>query len=123
MNLNENWIDLLTENRSDKRVEFYCQTQDSISLSLAVMKYRRVLMNKGRGQDITLEELQNANSTELQELLQEMFLELVSEEDIKYFYESATRRGYKNTTDAIEELYKRHKEDKDARFISIALTI
>lgn len=123
---NEKWFELLTEGKLEKEIEFYDVAEDSVSIPLAIMEYRRLEMDKGREQNITLEQLQKANMNNekiLQELLQEMFLEPIPMEHIEYFYKTAVERGYQNTTDAIEELYRRHKEDKGTRFLSIANTI
>lgn len=117
----EKWIDLLCKYNSKEEFEFV--RQNSKSTRLAIMAYRRKQMQEGRGQDITLEQLQNANNTELQELLQEMFLEPILFSHIEFFYKNAVERGYTNTTDAIEELYKRHFEDKGTRFLTIVLTL
>lgn len=122
----DNWIKLLTEGNTEKEEEFYTIAEDSISIPLAIMKYRRLEMQKGRGQNITLEQLQKANVNDtkvLQEVLQEMFLEPIPDANLEFFYKNAVERGYSLTTDAIAELYRRHSEDKGTRFLSIALTI
>lgn len=123
---NEYWIKLLIKSNTKKEIEFYTVVVESISLPLAIMKYRRLEMHEGRGQDITLEQLQKANINDekvLQEVLQELFLEPIPLQHLEFFYKNAVERGYKNTTDAIAELYRRHMEDRGTRFLSIALTI
>ncbi|WP_313757159.1 hypothetical protein [Tissierella sp.] len=124
-NFNEKWINLLTDGRVDKQREFEEILANSKCETLAIMKMRRLQMQEGRGQDITVTELLDGNIREveyLQEVLQELFLEPISLSHIEYFYKTASKK-YDNIIDALEELYLRHRKDTRTRFLSIALTI
>lgn len=122
---NQKWIDLLTGEESEKEIEFYTLCEDSPSLPLAIMKYRRILRESGRGEYITVEHLKVANrmpENYLKDVLQKLFLEPISTHDIEFFYKKVSKK-YRDMNEAMEELYRRHIEDKGARFLSIALTI
>ncbi|CAK7084413.1 hypothetical protein [Tissierella sp.] len=123
-NFNQKWINILTEGELDRMIEFDEVLADAPCEMLAIMKFRRILREK-RGEYITVEHLKygNIDIEYLQEVLQELFLEPVEMWHIEYFYESAEKRGYKKLNDAMEELYRRHTEDLETRFLSIALTI
>ena len=123
---NKKWIEILTEGKKEKEKEFKDINNNAITTPLAIMEYRQKLMNEGRGQDFTREEiiaLNNLDINVMQKILEEMFLEPIPENHIEYFYESATKRGYKDMKEALAELYDRHQIDKNSRFLTIALTI
>ncbi|HHV25976.1 MAG TPA: hypothetical protein GXX63_02130 [Tissierellia bacterium] len=125
-NYNKKWIKILTEGKMEKEEEFKEINNNAITTPLAIMEYRQKLMNEGRGQDFTREEiiaLNNLDINVMQKILEEMFLEPIPKSHIEYFYESATKRGYKDVKEALTELYDRHQIDKNNRFLTIALTI
>ena len=125
-NFNENWIDLLTNGgKLDKQREFEGVLANSKNTMFAIMEYRRLLRSRGRGQGITIKQLQICNVSEeevLQEVLQELFLEPIPISHISFFYENASKK-YDNMMEAMKELYLRHKKDENKRFLNIVLTI
>ena len=116
-NFNENWINLLTNGgKLDKQREFEGVRASSKSLPLAIMKYRRLQMEQGRGQNIKGEQIREVLNDDkgLIELLQELFLEPVGQVHIEYIRS--------NDID-LEQLHKKHVENKGRRILNIALTI
>lgn len=123
MNFNQKWINLLTEGgRAEKQREFAEILVDAPSETLAIMKYRRLQMNEGRGQDIPLRNANSLSEEVLQELLQEIFLEPITIGHIEYFYRKASEK-YNDMNEAMQELYDRHLQDKGLRFLTVVLTI
>ncbi|WIV10524.1 hypothetical protein [Proteiniborus sp. MB09-C3] len=121
---NLEWIDLLCQHGSHE--EFESIKENAKCTALAIMEYRGILMDRGIGKHITDKHLKAGNISPVEELqfyLQLMFLEPISIKKIEYFYESATKRGYKSLNDAVEELYRRHIKDTGKRFMSIVLSI
>ncbi len=124
-NLNKNWINLLTENQLDKQLEFKKILCNSKSELLAIMKYRRLLFQSGRGQDITLDDLlvgQIKEESYLVEVLQQLFLEPLEVAHIEYLYKKAYEK-YDNMFHALKALYEKRKEDQCKRFLSVVLSI
>lgn len=125
MKTNEKWIEILTGNYKPMEEKFKKILKQSKCEVFAIMKFRRLLKKSGRGQDITLEQLKKcniANEKVMIEVLQEMFLEPININHINLFYEKASQK-YNSMIDAMEELYKRHKEDEYLRMMSIILTL
>lgn len=115
-NFNQEWIKLLTRERAEKQREFEEILASSKSDVLAIMKYRRLEMAKGRGQDITIQDIKNVwnDDTKLREVLQELFLEPVLQGHIEYIRS-------KNIN--VEDIYNKHNQDKYTRCLSIALIL
>ena len=110
---NQKWVELLTNNNVEEELEFYETMKDSPSLELAIMKYRKILREQGKG-NVTLAELKNNinNKTELQNLLQELFLEPISVSKVDLIKENN-----------IENLYSKYEENKNRRFLNAILSI
>ena len=72
------------------------------------MKYRRIEQEKGRGQDIT-----SINSIEG---LQELFLELVSSEQVQLLQNKITELKM-SIEEGYNKLYQMHQKDKSKRFM------
>lgn len=122
---NQEWIELLSQGNHREEIRFFDTMKDSHSLELAIMKYRRILREEGRG-EITLEDLKinMDNKDKLQDLLQELFLEPIGFIDwwMDFFYE-AVEEKYKSLEEGIEKLYLKHERDPSTRFLSIVLTL
>lgn len=121
-NFNEEWINLLTGGKLEKQLEFEQILANSKCEVLAIMKMRRLQMQKRKAPTLLQLKLGNLDEKYLQKVLQELFLEPISIENICLFYE-LTSKKYDNMMDALEELYLRAKKDRGLRFLSIALTI
>lgn len=121
----QQWIDLLTEDKIERILECFKILENSKSEMLGIMKYRRLLMQEGRGQDITADQLNLANcygEEYLKNHLEEMFLEPISLFKIEYFYKVAKEKKIL-IEEALERVHSRHKEYTGLRFMSIVLTL
>ncbi|MSU01379.1 hypothetical protein [Tissierella pigra] len=122
---NQKWYELLINNKLENMLEFEKIAENSVSEVLTIMQYRNILKSRGRGQDITLNNLldcQIKEESHLLNTLQEMFLEPISNGQIEYFYKKASEK-YNDMNEAFRVLYKRRLEDQGLRFMSIVLTI
>ena len=110
---NQEWVELLTNNNSEEEAKFYEITKNSPSLELAIMKYRRLLREQGKDK-VSIADLKSNidNKKELQNLLQELFLEPIPANQIDLVKESD-----------IEKLYSKYEENKNRRFVNAVLTI
>lgn len=115
-NFNEKWINLLDQDLFKK------VTGTSKSEPLAIMKCRRLMMQKRKGK-LNLEYANCLNIDTLQELLQEMFLEPVPVVHIKFLYKQATKKCYNDMNEAFIELERKHKLNQNSRFLNLALTL
>ena len=109
---NKRWIELLQEHGSKQ--EFEEVKKNSKGGIFVIMEYRRLQMDRGRGQDITIEQLESTEGTDLVELLQELFLEPLTIKDLQFAKES-------NVT--AREVLDRHTEDRNLRFLSVVKSI
>ena len=121
---NQKWIHLLTSGGElDKLIEFDEILTDAPCEILAIMKYRRVL--RERGEYITAEHLKVANRMPeeyLKQVLEQLFLEPVLDWHIEYFFKEASKK-YRDMNDAMEVLYRKHMEDPGRRFLTVASII
>ena len=109
---NERWIGLLQEHGSKQ--EFEEVKKNSKGGIFATMKYRRMLMDRGKGQNVTIEQLENTEGADLVELLQELFLEPIYPKHLQFVKES-------NVT--AREVLDRHMQDRNLRFLSVIKSI
>lgn len=124
-NLNQRWINLLTGEMENGEKEFKEILASSKSEILAIMKYRRLQKEQGRGQEIKKYELKllNAYGEEyLQSCLQELFLEPIENGYIDYLYKVANRKKL-TIEDVLDRVYDKHLEDQGLRFLTVVLTI
>lgn len=121
---NEGWINLLINGDKEKEKEFNkILVANRLNIVLAIMQFRRNEMKRGRGQNITLDELKESWGTNKAiKLLQELFLEQIQLEYIAYFNKVTEEKGY-SIDDALKKLYNKHKEDKEKRFMNIVLVL
>ena len=88
---------------------------------LAVMKYRRSLMN-GRKKPITCIELVKLHTSgelgELHKSLEKLFLEVIVEEHLEFILNKID-----NSENGLQNMYDRHIDNNSLRIMSIALVI
>lgn len=120
----QRWYELLIDGELENMLEFEKIAETSISDALTIMKYRRILKSRGRG-NIALSDLldcQVKEESHLLNTLQEIFLEPITIGQIEFFYKKASEK-YNDMTEAFKVLYDKHIEDKGLRFMSIVLLI
>lgn len=110
----ETWVDLLTQGEKEKIEEFEKIRSSSPSLQLAIMKYRRLEKERGRGQHI-----QAANDIEG---LQELFLEPILQQHIDYLHERVKELKIE-LQEGYNKIYQMHLEDKGKRFLYLVNTL
>lgn len=101
--------------------EFTDILSSSKSNALAIMKYRRILYQRGINNISFLEintAYTNKQTDRLHKLLQEMFLEYISEGQFKFILDKIN-----NKEGAIEKIYNRHLQDKGLRILTLILTL
>jgi len=113
---NDKWFGLLVANEDDKET-FYNNKNGFNSQSdgmLKVLEYRRYLLDKGRGQNLTEQELSKVtlskDKSKLIQVLSELFLEPLSTREVQYYIDSAI---------SADELIQLHKNHLNLRFSSI----
>lgn len=101
--------------------EFIDILSSSKSNVLAIMKYRRILYQR-RINSISFLEINtaytNKQTDRLHKLLQELFLEYISEGQFKFILDKIN-----NKEGAIEKIYNRHLQDKGLRILTLILTL
>ena len=101
--------------------EFIDIFHSSRSELLAIMKYRRILHQRGMAEVSFIEvntAYTNKQFNKLHKLLEKMFLEPISDEQFEFILKKIDNRE-----DGIENLYNRHVEDKGLRILTVALII
>ena len=108
------WIDFLCSYGS--RLEYIEIEKQSKGAMFAIMEYRRLLRSRGLG-NIPFITLNTAHVKKdyikLHTLLQELFLEAISENQFQYILEQID-----NVNDGVEKLYDRHMQDKNKRILN-----
>ena len=111
---NERWIELLIQGQENNKREFLEVLAGSKGKVFAIMKFRRMLMDKGAGQNVTIEQLENTEGADLIESLEELFLEPLTIKHLQFAKES-------NVT--AREVLDRHMQDRNLRFLSAIKSI
>lgn len=113
------WSEYLCELGSEK--EFKEILSESKNAMFATMKYRRELRSRGLGSPSFIElntALMQNNYTRLHSLLQELFLEYLTQGQFQYVLDKI------NTTEnGIEKLYNYHKYNIHFRAITVAMML
>lgn len=109
-----NWYLLLTQNE-----KYTMPVQSKYHLMYALLTYRESLLNVGRGQDVTIEQLEKYfnedNDKALKESLQQVFQEYFSDNKFKAIKQDLNEKdGW-----TIKKIMKVHKKDKCRRLLSI----
>lgn len=113
------WINLLSKYGNIE--EFLKIYKKSFSPLLAIIKYRQILMDRNCD-NVSFIELNNCyknkDINKLHNLLEKMFLEIITKEQLEFILQKI-----KEKENSLKELYYRHSEDKNARILSIILTL
>ncbi|CAK7084436.1 hypothetical protein [Tissierella sp.] len=115
-----NYIAFLTDSKKSKFIDFAIVHKnidvprcDDVPLVFSsIMKYRELEIEKGRGMDITLEDLRIAylkSDYEFRECLMNLFVEYMSESTINF-----VRKIIGQDIGNLERLYNAHLEDRKA---------
>lgn len=113
------WVKLLV--KYGDLSEFMSVKAKSINIPMAIMKYRKMLKDKGVG-DISFfylkEVYTNHEQVRLHNLLECMFLEPLTQKQFDYVLDKTNA-----VEGGIEKLYYKHKEDKNKRILNTTLII
>lgn len=115
----QRWIEYLCSCGS--RDEYQKIAEESKGAVFAIMKYRRILRSEGLG-NVSFEAINTAHTQKdyikLHRLLQELFLEPLSNVQFEFVVEKLDR-----IQDSLTKLYNRHMQDRNVRILSIVLTL
>ena len=116
---NQEWINFLCN--YGNRLEYQQIASKSKNAMFAIMEYRRLLRGRDLG-NIPLIALNTAyiqiNYNRLRNLLQELFLEIISEEQFNFILEKLN-----SIEDGIKKLYDRHMQDRNKRILNVVLIL
>lgn len=116
---NQEWINFLCN--YGNRLEYQQIASKSKNDMFAIMEYRRLLRGRDLG-NIPLIALNTAyiqiNYNRLRNLLQELFLEIISEEQFNFILEKLN-----SIEDGIKKLYDRHMQDRNKRILNVVLIL
>ena len=105
---NDNWIEILTQNKPEKIEEFNKIVEKSPSVELAIMKYRKLEQDRGRTQHIKF--INHTNT------IQQLFLEPITTTDIQLLH-SKFKAFKMDLSEGYDKIYQMHQQDKGKRFI------
>lgn len=105
---NKEWIDLLTEGKDNKVKEFNEVKERAESEILAIMEYRRLEKERGRGV-----ELKPTNDIDT---LERIFLEPISQGAMDELH-NKFKALKMSMAEGYDKLYKMYKQDPNSRFI------
>lgn len=115
----ENWVDFLCS--KGNRHEYQQVEEKSKSAMFAIMTYRRLLRSRGLG-NIPIITINTAHTQEnyikLHSLLQELFLEYITEDQFEYVLNELEQ-----VENGIAKLYEKHLQDKNARILNRVLLL
>lgn len=115
----ENWVDFLCS--KGDRHEYQQVELESKSAMFAIMAYRRQLRSRCLG-NIPIIAINIAytqeNYIKLHSLLQELFLEYITEEQFRYVLDELGQ-----VENGIVKLYEKHLQDKNARILNRVLLL
>lgn len=113
------WIELLSKYGSLQ--EFEKINNNSVSISMAIMKYRRILRNRDIGA-ILFSEINaaylNNEYKKVHGLLEYMFLEPIAQNQFDFILNKINTKD-----DGMGRLHKEHLKNKNKRVLSIVLTL
>ena len=96
---------------------------DSHSPVFKIYKYRDMLLNRGIGQDINVDELEellkNNKDNELKIQLEQLFLNYISTNDFKIIKDILVNNMFGWNINRLVEIHKKHKGYKIFRILSI----
>lgn len=116
---NQEWIELLC--KYGNKIEYEKIASESRNAMFAIMKYRKLLKFRGMGNIsfITLNTAYTLNDyTKLHNLLQELFLEVIGNEQLNYILEKINE-----TEDGLHKLYTQHKQNTNKRISTIIVAL
>lgn len=115
----DEWIDLLC--RYGSKEEFIDIFKETRNFTLAIMKYRKILYDRGFG-NIPYMLLYQAyiqqNYNILHKLLQELFLEYIPKDQFQFILNKLKQRK-----ENLAILYQKHLDNKQRRILNIILTL
>lgn len=115
----ENWVNFLCSKGSHH--EYQQVEEKSKSAMFAIMAYRRLLRSRGLG-NIPIITINTAHTQEnyikLHSLLQDLFLEYITEDQFEY-----TLNEIEQVEDGITKLYEKHLQNKNARILNRILLL
>lgn len=113
-----NWVKLLCRQDGDLNI-FLNIIEESKSLALAIMEYRRFLRHQG---EITVsfielnKSYENRQYTLLHNLLEILFLESIAKEQFLFIIDRINKKG-------LVSLYTKHKKNVNERIMYVVLTM
>ena len=114
-----NWVKLLCRQGGDLNI-FLNIIQDSKSLALAIMEYRKILRHQGKA-NVSFIELNKSYESKqydrLHNLLEVLFLESIAREQFLFIIDRINKK------EGLTEIYTKHKKNVDERIMYVVLTM
>ena len=114
-----NWVKLLCRQDGDLNI-FLNIIEESKSLALAIMEYRRFLRHQGKA-NVSFIELNKSYESKqygkLHNLLEVLFLESIAEKQFLFIIDRINKK------EGLTEIYTKHKKNVDERIMYVVLTM
>lgn len=121
--INKKELDLLLDSNQEEIERFYKILAESRGmLGLAITRYKKILFLEGNRGQVSLNQIQNAyiskNIHELKNLLSELFLQYISDSEMKLLIKKLN-----NGSCSIDYIYNEHKINPTRKLFSIISTV